>query len=99
MINSLFDRKLTKKFDSIARQKANIQKEENDLCKEFMSKIKCETILCILDTVEKNGHPNEKNISRNLRNKYEQETLSFDDIIVLNNLYKSNYRNINNKGD
>ena len=99
MIDSLLDKKLSKKFDTLAQKKANIQKEENSLCKQFLAEISSETIVYVLDTVQASGHPGQRRKSEMLRNKYEEEDLSFDDIMELNELYKSNCRNMSNKGD
>lgn len=99
MIDSLFDKKLSKKFDTLAGKKANIQKEEDALCKQFLAEISSETIVYVLDTIQATGHPKQRKKSEMLRNKYEEDDLSFDDIMELNELYKSNCRNMSNKGD
>lgn len=99
MVDSLLDKKLSKKFDTLAEKKANIQKEEDALCKQFLAEISSETIVYVLDTVQTSGHPKQRKVSEMLRNKYEEDELSFDDIMKLNELYKSNCRNMNNKGD
>lgn len=100
MIDSLLDKNLSKKFNSLAKSKAKIQKKEDELCKKFMYETDKDTIFSVLDIVDKNGHPNEQKISKDLRAKYiSKENFSANDILSLEALYKSNYRNINNKGD
>ncbi len=99
MVDSLLDKKLSKKFDTLAEKKADIQKEEDALCKQFLSEVSPETIVYVLDTVQASGHPKQRKASEMLRNKYEEDELSFDDIMKLNELYKSNCRSISNKGD
>ena len=99
MIDSLLDKKLSKKFDTLAEKKASVQKEEDRLCKQFLAQTTRETIVAVLNIVQEFGHPNEQALSQKLKNKYENETLSFDDILTLNELYKANYRNMSNKED
>jgi len=107
MIDSLFNKKLSKKFDSVAHREAKLQKqkeklnkEEAELCKEFMRTTDSETMYTVFSIIEKFGHPNEQNISKNLREKYKnQEDLTFEDLQTLDALYKSNCKNIRNKGE
>lgn len=100
MIDSLFDKKTAKRFDTIAKEKAKLRIEEKAAVTDFMAFTSRDTILKILDIVEEYGHPNEINLSRELRNKYcNDNRLEFDDLITLNTLYKSNYSFFKNKGD
>lgn len=100
MIDSLLDKKTEKKFDSIAHRKAKVLADEEKLVDSFMRSTSSETITNLLDVVDKFGHPDEKRLANDLRNKYEQGLrLQFDDIITLDALYKSNYMNYKNKGD
>ena len=70
MINSLFDRKQAKQFDTIAKEKAKLHKKELSAVEDFMSSNSMETIVKVLDVVDANGHPTEKAISLELREKY-----------------------------
>ena len=153
MINSLFDRKQAKQFDTIARvylktpnapgqraflrcaasffleirqyscekmscatqkslaaghimsfqihpkEKAKLHKKELSAVEDFMSSNSMETIVKVLDVVDANGHPTEKAISLELREKYTNYELEFDDIMTLETLYKSNYRYFKNKDE
>ena len=58
-----------------------------------------DTIIKILDVVDENGHPKEKITSHELRNKYINHELEFDDIKTLDALYKSNHKHFKNKGE
>lgn len=101
MIDSLFDKKTAKTFATIARKKAELHKREVEAAKKFMCDTSSDTIIEILDLVEKKGHPDEVSLSKELRNKYQGDRgLEFDDIMSLDMLYKSNYKYCNdNKGD
>lgn len=99
MINSLFDRKQAKQFDTIAKEKAKLHKKELSAVEDFMSSNSMETIVKVLDVVDANGHPTEKAISLELREKYTNYELEFDDIMTLETLYKSNYRYFKNKDE
>lgn len=100
MIDSLFDKKTAKKFDSVAHRKGKITTQESKLVNEFMRSTSSETITSVFDIVEKFGHPEERKLSYDLRKKYAQgERLEFDDIMTLQSLYKSNFPNYTNKGD
>lgn len=92
VLNSLFDKKTAKRFDTIAAKKAKLGKKEEAAVNDFMTKNSKETIVEILDIVDKNGHPKERYSSHELRKKYSQGKLAFDDIILLDTLYKSNYK-------
>lgn len=98
MLNSLFDNKTAKKFDTIAKKKARVHDEEVAAAKEFMRNISRETVYNVLDTTDRSGHPDEQSLSLALRNKYDSgQGLEFDDIMTLDALYKSNYKQCNNK--
>ena len=99
VINSLFDRKQAKQFDTIAKEKAKLHKKELSAVEDFMSSNSMETIVKVLDVVDANGHPTEKAISLELREKYTNYELEFDDIMTLETLYKSNYRYFKNKDE
>lgn len=100
MIDSLFDKKSAKKFDSIAHKKAKLAAQENKFVNEFMRSTSSETITSVFDVVDKFGHPEEQKLAHDLREKYAQgKQLGFDDIMTLETLYKSNYQNYTNKGD
>ncbi len=45
MINSLFDRKQAKQFDTIAKEKAKLHKKELSAVEDFMSSNSMETIV------------------------------------------------------
>lgn len=97
MLNSLFDKKTAKLFDTIATQKADLHEKEKAATNAFMDNCSAELINKVLDISESFGHPNEQKQSRELRNKYNTSELEFDDIMTLNALYKSNYKFFENK--
>lgn len=101
MIDSLFDRKTAKEFDSISKKKAELTKKEKEAVNHFLCSTSSETIYQVLDLIGQNGHPNEIQRSQQIKNKYESERgLEFDDIVTLDMLYKSNYKNrVQNKDD
>lgn len=100
MIDSLFDKKTAKKFDTIAEKRAKQATEEREFVNNFMRTTSSETITSVLDVVDKFGHPEEQKISHEFREKYIRgDRLCFDDLMTLENLYKSNYQNYINKGD
>ncbi len=101
MIDSLFDKKTAKTFDTIAKKKAKLHKQEVEVAKKFMCDTRPETIIEILNLVEQKGHPDEIRLSQEIRNKYQGDRgLEFDDIMSLDILYKSNYKYFSdNKGD
>ena len=95
----MFDKKLLKKFDSIAKEKAKIQEKENSACQEFMKATSPETICNVFDIIDKFGHPIEQEQAKHLKNKYEsKDEWSFEEIITLDALYKSSFNHMN-KGD
>ena len=100
MIDSLFDKKKAKKFDSIAHKRAKQDADERKFVNEFMRTTSSETITSVLDVVDKFGHPEERRLSHEFREKYtDGQELCFDDIMTLETLYKSNYQNYIGKGD
>lgn len=99
MIDSLFDKSTSKKFDGLAKKQAEIDEKKRDLVKETMRKLDSETIINILDIVKSGGHPNEKNRSEEIGKKYfSGAEMEFNDLMDLNNLYKSNYKKFLEKG-
>lgn len=99
MLNSLFDKKTAKQFDSIAKQKAKLHKKEEDAVSSFMCSNSKDMIVNILDIAAEHGHPKEQESSKELLEKYNNGMLEFDDIITLDTLYKSNYKYFENKDD
>ena len=89
MIDSLFDRKTAKEFDSISKKKAELTKKEKEAVNHFLCSTSSETIYQVLER------------SQQIKNKYESERgLEFDDIVTLDMLYKSNYKyRVQNKDD
>ncbi len=99
MISSLFDKKTTKKIDSLAKKISEIELEKEKLSKQIMTKTSKEMIYNVLDMAEKFGHPKEQQQSKLLRDKYEnKEDFSIDDLLTLRALYNSNYE-YSNRGD
>lgn len=99
MISSLLDKKTAKLFDKIAKEKALLHQKEEEAVTAFMCTYSKETIYKVLNIVDDNGHPTEKRLAGDLRNKYNTGNLEFDDIITLDMLYKSNYRFFGNKDE
>lgn len=99
LLDSLFDKKQAKQFDTIAKKKAKLHTKEQSAVEDFMSSNSMETIVKVLDIVDAKGHPNEKTMSQDLRNKYTNHELEFDDIMTLEALYKSNYKHFKNKDE
>ncbi len=96
MIDSMFDRKLFKKFDSIAKDKAKLQHKENVACQEFMKTTSPDVMRDVFNIIEEFGHPKEQADARLIKNKYEaKEDLSLEDILTLDGLYKSCYYHMN----
>ena len=99
MLDSLFDNKSAKRFDKIAKEKAKIHEKELEAAKDFMRVTSRDTIQNVFDMTEKSGHPEEIELSHQIREKYNGgQNLEFDDIMTLEALYKSNYRVYYNKG-
>lgn len=99
MINSLFDKKTQKIFDELARQQAVIDEKKRKLASKSCKELDSETIQTVLKLVKENGHPNEKNLAKTIEEKYMAGIeLEFDDFMDLDNLYKSNYKFLTNKG-
>lgn len=91
MLDSLLDRRTTKKFEALCDKIADIEKQKEKLEKAFMKKTTRETIDSALNIIDQSGHPIDKNASKLLRQKYESgEKLDFEDIVSLIALYKSN---------
>ena len=99
LLDSLFNKKQAKWFDAIAKKKAKLHNEEVAAVEDFMGSNSMETIIKVLDIVDENGHPHEKTMSNELRNKYTNDELAFDDIMTLDALYKSNYKHFKNKDE
>ena len=99
LLYSLFNKKQAKKFDAIAKEKAKLHMKEVTATEDFMSSNSTETIIEVLDIVDANGHPKEKELSHELRNKYTNNELEFDDIMTLEALSKSNYKFFKNKDE
>lgn len=98
MINSLLDDKMSKKFDSLASKQAKLDTKKRDAVKSFMETTNRQTIKEVFDTVRQNGHPNELKLSEIIEEKYSKgEELEFEDVMALNDLYKSNYEAFANK--
>ena len=88
MVDSLLGKKLSKQFDTLAKKKAIMQEKEDNLCKAFLADTSSETIFFVLDRLLDSADPNHQALAEKLRNKYETDTLSFDDIMSLRELYK-----------
>ena len=99
MLNSLFDKNTMKHFDSLARKQAKLDERKKSLVQHFMENLDSDTINDIFQIVKKYGHPNEKKLSEEIEKKYFLgEDLEFDDLMNLESLYKSNYKNFSQKG-
>lgn len=93
MMDSLFEKGEMKRFDSLATKQAKLDEEKRILVKRTMEKMDSDTLLKVFDLVKKSGHPNEKDLSEKIEKKYNSgEALEFNDLINLDNLYKSNYQ-------
>lgn len=100
MIDSLFDKKTAKQLDKIAVRKAQLERDEQEFVDNFMRTTSSDTITSVLDIVDAFGHPEEKVLSHEFREKYDHgQRLCLDDIMTLDSLFKSNYQNYSNKGD
>lgn len=98
MINALFDKGTMKKFDDLAKKQAKLDEKKNNLVKKTMVDIDSDTLKNVLNTAKEYGHPEERKLSEEIENKYiSGEKLGFDDLMNLDSLYKSNYRNFSNK--
>ena len=92
MINSLFDKRTMKRFDDLANKEAKLNNKKKNLVKETMEKIDAVTLVNVFKIVKKNGHPSEQKRSEEIEQKYVSgEELSFNDLMNLDSLYKSNY--------
>ena len=91
MVDSLFDKSATKKFDDLAKRQAQLNGKKGNLAKETMEKLEVETLVNAFEIIDKFGHPNQKKTSKILKNKYDAgNELDFDDLMSLNIMYKSN---------
>ena len=100
MINSLFDKRTMKRFDDLANKEAKLNNKKKNLVKETMEKIDAVTLVNVFKIVKKNGHPSEQKRSEEIEQKYVSgEELSFNDLMNLNSLYKSNYEKFSKKDD
>lgn len=97
MIDSLMDKKMTQEFDRVAREKAKVCQKEQKAVEHFLQNNSKEMIMEILNVVSDKGHPYEQKSARNIKNKYLEDNLEFDDIMTLDKLYKSNYKEFKNK--
>lgn len=98
MINSVFDTKTSKKMDKIAIKQAKLDAQKNELVKEAMKNTDAETIEKVMQVIKEFGHPNEKKEITEIEKKYSSgEDLGFNDILNLENLYKSNYMKFKGK--
>ena len=100
MINSLFDKRTMKRFDDLANKEAKLNNKKKNLVKETMEKIDAVTLVNVFKIVKKNGHPSERKRSEEIEQKYVSgEELSFNDLMNLDSLYKSNYEKFSKKDD
>lgn len=98
MIDSLFDKGTMKKFDDLAKKQAELNIKKSDLVKKTMLKIDTETVKDVIGVVKKYGHPDEKILSEEIGSKYfSGNRLDFDDLMNLDNLYKSNFERFSKK--
>ena len=98
MIDSLFDKGTMKKFSSLAHRQAKLDKRKTDLAKKSLQSIEQDTIVKVLDLVKEHGHPSEKKLSEEIKEKYFSGIeLSFDDLMNLESLYKSNLNKFSKK--
>lgn len=99
MIDSLFDEKTAKNFDDLATKQAKLDAKKRNLSEKSMKQLDSQTLKNVFEVVSRYGHPNEKNICDKLNSKYNLgEELEFEDLLTLDNLYKSNFKNFSNKG-
>lgn len=96
MYDSLFDKNIMKKFDDLSHKQAKLTDKKDRLAKNLMEKLDSETIYDVINIVKKYGHPREKKLSQEIEFKYSAgEKLDFDDLMLLDSLYKSNMNNFN----
>ena len=98
MIDALFDNKIERQFDKIKEARAKLNKKEDKVLEQALRSVSANTIRQVLDVVKDVGKPNEQRISQSLRDKFETDKLELDDLMTLNSLYKSNWRQFKNKG-
>lgn len=101
MNDSIFDNKQTDRiFASLAKKAAKQQQKQTNAAKRFMRETAPDTLREILNTIAENGHPDEQEAVHQLQAKYEsKESLDFNDIITLRDLYKSTCCTLRNKDD
>lgn len=100
MIDSIFDSRTLKKFDSLAQKQAKLDDQKKCLVKNTMESLDPQTIQSVLQTVKQYGHPNERKKSEAIEKKYlSGQDLEFDDLKNLDSLYKSNISNFSKAGD
>lgn len=99
MIDSLFDKKTKKQFDTIASKIAKWKNESEILAKKSLRNISRTTIEEVFDSIKKHGHPNEVDKAEELQQKYldPKQFLNFDDLLDLDNLYQATFQKISNK--
>ncbi len=99
MIDSLFDKKTAKEFNAIAREKAKVSDKERKAVKDFLRNTDSKTIIDVMQNIKAHGHPGEIELTKKLQEHYEKDILSFDDIMSLNELFKSNCKHYVNKDE
>ncbi len=94
MKDVLLEGNLLKKIQKISNQKAKLEKKEAEAVGDFLAEIDPADLEKIFKIIEENGHPNEKNECQTLKDKYQKGLLfNVDDLIKLDNLYKTNAKN------
>lgn len=99
VIDSLMDKRMMQKFDRVAKEKAKVYQKEQEAVECFLQNNSKETIMEVLKVVSDKGHPCEQKSAQEIKNKYLENNLEFDDIMTLDKLYKSNYKEFKNKED
>ena len=85
---------------SLKMENAKLNNKKKNLVKETMEKIDAVTLVNVFKIVKKNGHPSEQKRSEEIEQKYVSgEELSFNDLMNLDSLYKSNYEKFSKKDD
>lgn len=104
MKDPLFDGKLNKDVQKISQWKAKlntfiskIENAEKEEIKRFYNEMDSGELYEIFDTVEKFGHPAEKENIKAIKENYETHTLTHENIALLQDLYKSNAKNFSKK--
>mgnify|MGYP004644519033 FL=1 len=100
MIESLYDKKTSKRIDDLANKQAKLDNKKANLADEIMINLEPETLKKVFELIKKNGHPSEKKKSEEIEKKYEQgEDLEFNDWVSLDKLYKSNFGKFSKEDD